>query len=48
VPVFAESSLMPGVTITGPCIIDVGDTTIYVPENATCLRDRFYNFALSI
>jgi N-methylhydantoinase A len=47
-PVFPESQLPPGASLAGPCIIDVGDTTIYVPENATCLRDRFYNFALSI
>jgi N-methylhydantoinase A len=47
-PVFPESHLPPGASVTGPCIIDVGDTTVYVPENATCLRDRFYNFALSI
>lgn len=46
-PVFAESVLKPGVTIEGPCIIDVGDTTIYVPEGATSTRDRFFNFTLT-
>ena len=48
VPVFAESSLLPGVTVTGPCIIDVGDTTIYVPDGATCTRDASRNFALTV
>jgi N-methylhydantoinase A len=48
VPVYAESSLMPGVTISGPCIIDVGDTTIYVPDGATCTRDASRNFALTV
>jgi N-methylhydantoinase A len=47
-PVFPESELPPGASVVGPCIIDVGDTTVYIPEKATCARDRFYNFAVSI
>lgn len=47
-PVYAEASLTPGTTVTGPCIVDVGDTTVYVPDGATCARDHHFNFALSI
>jgi len=34
--------------VEGPCIIDVGDTTLYIPSNATCERDRFFNFSVTI
>lgn len=44
IPVYAEAGLIPGVSISGPCIIDVGDTTIYLPGGATCGRDRNFNF----
>lgn len=48
IPVFAESVLTPGTEITGPCIIDVGDTTIYLPPGARCKRDAAYNFDIAI
>ena len=47
-PVFPESQLPPGASVDGPCIIDVGDTTVYVPAKVTCTRDRYFNFALSV
>ena len=47
IPVYAEADLVPGVTVVGPSIIDVGDTTIYLPTGATCGRDRFYNFTIA-
>lgn len=47
-PVFPERQLPPGASVEGPCIIDVGDTTLYVPDNARCTRDRYFNFALSV
>ena len=47
-PVYAEASLTPGTTVDGPCIVDVGDTTIYVPDGATCARDQHFNFALTV
>jgi N-methylhydantoinase A len=47
-PVYPESRLPPGTVVEGPCIIDVGDTTLYVPENAACERDRQFNFALTV
>ena len=48
IPVYSEVDLTPGATVEGPCIIDVGDTTIYIPSNATCVRDRFFNFSVTI
>lgn len=48
VPVYAEATLPPGTRIEGPCIVDVGDTTIYVPSAAICTRDRFFNFSLTL
>lgn len=48
VPVYAEASLPPGAEIEGPCIIDVGDTTLYVPSDASCARDRYFNFNLTL
>lgn len=48
IPVYAESDLFPGTNVEGPCIVDVGDTTIYVPAGAACARDRFFNFCVTI
>jgi len=48
IPVFREVDLTPGAKVEGPCIIDVGDTTLYIPSNATCERDRFFNFSVTI
>ncbi len=47
IDVYTEAALVPGTRITGPCIVDVGDTTIYLPSGAECLRDRFYNFVVT-
>jgi N-methylhydantoinase A len=47
-PVYPESEFSPGASVTGPCIVDVGDTTLYVPENATAARDRHFNFTLAV
>ena len=48
VPVYAEADLTPGATVEGPAIVDVGDTTVFVPTGAVCGRDRFFNFTISI
>jgi len=48
VPVYAEADLPPGTRLEGPCIVDVGDTTLYVPSGATCARDRYFNFSLTL
>jgi N-methylhydantoinase A len=47
-PVFAEADLPPGVSLEGPVIIDVGDTTIYVPNGSTATRDHYFNFILTV
>jgi N-methylhydantoinase A len=47
-PVYAERSLPPGAGLEGPCIIDMGDTTVYVPATAECRRDEFRNFVLTL
>ncbi len=47
IPVYAEADFVPGATVEGPCILDVGDTTIYVPNGSTCGRDRFFNFTIT-
>jgi len=48
VPIYAESAVTPGTTVAGPCIVDVGDTTIYLPTGATCTRDELFNFTLTV
>lgn len=48
VPIYAEADMVPGAAVSGPCIVDVGDTTIYVPVRATCSRDDHRNFALTV
>ena len=48
IAVYSEADLTPGATVEGPCIIDVGDTTLYIPTNATCIRDQFFNFSVTI
>lgn len=48
VPVYAEATLVPGTRVEGPCIIDVGDTTIYLPTGSSGVRDRFFNFSLTL
>jgi hypothetical protein len=34
--------------VTGPAILDLGDTTVYVPEGAMAERDEHFNFLLSV
>jgi len=48
VPVYAEADLPPGTRITGPGIVDVGDTTLYLPRGVTCMRDRYFNFTITL
>jgi N-methylhydantoinase A len=48
VPVYADSSLVPGTSVSGAAILDLGDTTVYVPEGATATRDEHFNFLLSV
>ncbi|GAB3379628.1 hydantoinase/oxoprolinase family protein [Amycolatopsis echigonensis] len=46
IPVYSEAGFVPGAAVPGPCIIDVGDTTVYIPTGATCQRDRYFNFRI--
>jgi len=48
IPIYAEAQITPGASVSGPCIVDVGDTTIYVPAGSTCERDRYFNFILTV
>lgn len=47
IPVYAEATLGAGSRVEGPCIVDVGDTTLYVPAGADCTRDEHRNFLLT-
>jgi N-methylhydantoinase A len=46
VPIYADAALRPGSSVAGPAILDLGDTTVYVPEGTTAKRDRNFNFVL--
>jgi N-methylhydantoinase A len=46
--IYAEAAIAPGVAVEGPCIVDVGDTTLYVPDGSTASRDELFNFVLTV
>jgi N-methylhydantoinase A len=48
IPSYSEAAMGAGAQVSGPCIVDVGDTTIFVPPDATCSRDRHFNFHLDL
>jgi len=47
-PVYDSEKLGPGAWFEGPAIIEVRDTTIYVPRGATAERDGYLNFRLKL
>ena len=47
VPIYDDSKFTAGSTIQGPAIIDVTDTTIYVPTGVRAYRDEYMNYVLS-
>jgi N-methylhydantoinase A/oxoprolinase/acetone carboxylase beta subunit len=47
VPVIDEASLVLGMRVEGPAIIDAVDTTIYVPTGTVAERDAHMNFVLT-
>jgi N-methylhydantoinase A len=47
-PVYAEETVAPGNGVDGPCIVDAGDTTIYLPPGSSCRRDEHFNFVVQI
>jgi N-methylhydantoinase A len=46
IPVFADTSLVPGTAVAGPLIVDATDTTIFVPPGRSIRRDGHLNFVL--
>jgi N-methylhydantoinase A len=46
VPIYADASLRPGTSVPGPAILDLGDTTVYVPAGTAAERDQHFNFIL--
>jgi N-methylhydantoinase A len=47
VAVYDDARLLAGMQVSGPAIIDAGDTTIYVPPATTASRDRYMNYVLT-
>lgn len=48
IPIYRESVIGVDQQVDGPCIIDVGDTTLYLPERSSAARDSFSNFILTV
>lgn len=48
IPIYLETAVGFGQQVEGPCIIDVGDTTLYLPEGSSAARDSFSNFILTV
>ncbi len=46
VPVYDDAQFTSGSVVTGPAIVDAGDTTILVPTGVTATRDEFMNYRL--
>ncbi|WP_187369164.1 hydantoinase/oxoprolinase family protein [Baekduia soli] len=47
VPIYDGAAVTPGIHISGPAIVDEGDTTIYVPPGVTAERDEYMNYVLT-
>ncbi|MFT4581642.1 MAG: N-methylhydantoinase A [Gammaproteobacteria bacterium] len=47
-PIYDSEKMTPGTWFEGPGIIEVRDTTIYVPTNARVERDGYMNFRLTL
>lgn len=47
IPIYDDTKFTVGSKITGPAIIDVTDTTIYVPSGVIASRDEYLNYILS-
>ncbi|WP_028271812.1 hydantoinase/oxoprolinase family protein [Arthrobacter sp. UNC362MFTsu5.1] len=48
VAIYAASRLEPGMAVSGPTIIDAGDTTIYVPVDCELRLDQYGNFVMEV
>ena len=47
-PAYRGTDLAPGMSVTGPAVIDDIDTTIYVPVGSECRLDEFSNYRLKV
>jgi N-methylhydantoinase A len=47
-PVYADDRLFPGAQLRGPAIVEVRDTTIYVPVDAELRVDEFGNYVMEV
>jgi len=47
-PVYDDRKFHPGMKIEGPAIIEVVDTTIFVPDDARASMDKFRNYVIEI
>jgi len=47
VPIYGDQTIVPGMTISGPAVIDAQDTTVFVPPGTTASRDPYMNFVLT-
>ncbi len=47
-PVYSEAKLTPGTRLQGPAILELPDTTIYVPVEAELAVDEFANYVLEV
>jgi N-methylhydantoinase A len=48
VPIYEDSAVLPGANLSGPCVIEADDTTIYVPDGSSVSRDELFNLHMSI
>jgi N-methylhydantoinase A/oxoprolinase/acetone carboxylase beta subunit len=46
--VHRRDDLVPGAVVTGPAIIEEGESTTVVPPGDTCVADEFGNLRISI
>jgi N-methylhydantoinase A len=47
IPVYDDARFTAGSRITGPAIIDLSDTTVFVPGRAAAERDAFMNYVIT-
>jgi N-methylhydantoinase A len=48
IPAYVDKDFHPGASVSGPAIIEAGDTTIYVPVDSVITKDKFLNYVLEV
>jgi N-methylhydantoinase A len=48
IPTFVSQNISVGDQISGPAIVEAGDTTIYVPENSNITKDEYLNYVMEV